>query len=1835
MSTYNNNNNLEDAIAIVGMSCRFPGADTVDQFWHNLVNSVESINTLSPEELKQKGVSQETLDKPNFVRACAEPAQPDAFDAGFFGISPEEAKIMDPQQRLFLECAWQAIDSANISIDNYRERFGVFGGVSLPYYMIYHLPHLQPNYFNPLDGKFSQNMFIGLGNDKSYACSRVSHKLNLTGPSVNVDAACATSLFAVHLACKSLLEFECDAAVAGGAKVLAPTGLGYLYEEGGTTSPDGKIYSFDARANGTVFSSGAGAITLKRLETALADGDEIHAVIRGTAISNDGADKMAFTAPSFSGQRQAIIDAHTFADIEADSISYVEAHGTGTPMGDPIEISALTAAFAQSTERTGYCALGTLKPNVGHMEAAAGVAGIIKTVMALKHKQIPATLNFEQPNPAIDFANSPFYVCDQLTSWPSSDTPRRAAVSSFGMGGQNAHAVLEEFVDSRVSEPSDNTQLLLLSAKSEGSVEQGCVNLGDYLNDNAQIELADAAFTLAKGRCQLPRRRAIVAKNRAHALSLLSNPDSSEVLSGAVKGDAAKVSFMFPGQGSQHLAMAHALYQKETVFRDAFNQCAALFKPQLGLDLASIIYTSDAQDLRINETRYTQPALFAVEYALAQQWLHWGVKPDAMIGHSIGEYVCACVSGVLSLADAIRLIAARGRLMYSAEPGDMLSVALSAQDVTRYLIEGLDIAAVNAPELTVVSGPAEQIAAMSQRLAADQVSHQKLHTSHAFHSAMMAPILADFEAEFAGITLHAPSIPFISNITGDWITEQQATDPKYWVNHLRSAVLFSDGVAKLMAQQHLLLEVGPGQTLCQLARKHGEYKPAIIASQNRVQSSTCAQHDLYTAVGKLWLANGTVDWDAFYGAELRKKVRLPSYAFERTKFWLKAQNWNEQVPQYNEGRQAFKDWFYTPNWHRHSAVVSSPALYQQLHEGQHWLVFADQEALAQPVLLALQAAGIKITLVGAGEELSLVAGDMSTIDPAQASHYHHLIEWLADSDTPVSRVVHMWNLHSAVSEDVEQQNQLSFYSLIYLAQALQKLPHDIGLDLVSNGVHEVLGSETLTPLKASMIGPCKTIPLEYSALTCRHIDLAYGASPQDIRLLVEQLLTAQPADSDEMDTVAIRNGHYWTECYTETPLAEALPAELTPGGVYLITGGLGGIGLVFANYLAKTCQAKLVLTTRQTLPAQADWEAIVADPSQPQSLISKLKSLLALIAQGAEVLVVAADVNQREEVETVLAQTLDRFGQLNGMMHSAGIAGDGIIELKTKEVSDQVLKPKIQGTQNLLDVTRSYWQQHPADFIVLNSSAYAVTSGIGQVDYCAANNVMNKLALKARQQGLPVTSVCWGPWANVGMTAGRFTSTVEAQNVAWLDSYTPVSHPLLKGHRTLADGQLEYAIEVPVDHWLVEEHQVAGRPALPGTALLDLINTAAQMSLATTGAFTGVQLQDIHFLEPVWVEQTPKQLILTLTELSTGYEVSLFDNQDVAKKPLLLGRVLTCNAPQSLPTLATMQTQYAEQTLSFTGSPQSALPGKEAVVQFGRRWHSIQQVGMSEQGAVCEFALADDLSSDCNEYRLHPALLDLATGIVNIHWLKALQNDPQQQYLPAGYQNIQVYGDLPSHIYSVNRLNATSTEQLLSLDIDIYDAEGSLLVQVAGFRLARIEAQRFTESASDTVQASADDEFEGIQVEEGITAFERILMQPGLGQIVVSPQDLNLLLAQAGEAPTGPEDVQDKLERPDIDTEYQQPSNETEQQLTDVWSALLGLQRIGVNDDFFELGGDSLIATKLVSAIRSNLDVDVTLGQVFGKPTIAQLAEHIALSQWASAGNETNESETEREEGEL
>ncbi|MBR7833506.1 SDR family NAD(P)-dependent oxidoreductase [Actinospica durhamensis] len=1387
---------FERHIAVVGMAGRFPGAGDVATFWRNLCEGVESITFFSPEELAAAGVDPATAADPAYVPARPVLEDIAGFDAGFFGISPRMAAITDPQQRLFLEVCWEALEQSGYCRPEHRGRVGVFGGCNLSTYLLGMAERSESD----------ANLYeLVMGNDKDALTTTVSYLFDLTGPSVAVQTFCSTSLVAVHTAVRSLRAGDCEMAIAGGVSVRVPDRVGHLFEAGGQDSPDGHVRTFDAQAQGSLFGDGATAVVLKPLGAALRDGDHIWSVIRGTAMNNDGALKVGYTAPSVAGQSRVVADALVDARVTAEEIGYVEAHGTGTVLGDPIEVAALTRAFGP-TERRQYCPIGSVKTNIGHLDRAAGTAGLIKTSLVVKEGLIPATLHYTSPNPEIDFEHSPFYVNDRLASWGGERGVRRiAGLNSLGMGGTNVHVVVEQPPVRPAPAAADagtrrRYQVLPVSARRAEAADEAVRRLAEHLEARSeQLRLADVAFTLQVGRKTFEHRRVAVADGIGSAVAVLSGDDAG--LCARVEATEGRpVAFLFTGVGEQYPGMVGELYRREPVFRAKLDACLSRLADVLaGTDAADLLtgartngsglaallgreVAADGRTAALQRTEVAQPLMFAVDYALAGTLMEWGIEPTVMLGYSLGEYVAACLSGVLSLDDALALVSRRAQLIGRAEPGVMAAVPLSAEELReRYGLErlGLDIAAVNGPQAVVVAGERKAVDALVEHLREAGIPARELRTTHAFHSRMLAPLADELTGWIVrNVKLNPPTVPYVSNVTGRTATAELVCDPAYWARHMCETVRFADGAATLLAydEECAVVEIGPGQSLGALLRTAGcptHRWPLITATLPAEADPRADDAVLPDCLARLWLAGVEVDWATYHGRRpgpgtsaaqadaAPGRIPLPTYPFQRQRFWIDrkpqalpiggaagsasaASTAPEHVAQAGS-LQAIdaipllpeEQWVHVPVWRQKTAAPSGPA-------PSSWLVFA-RDGVADAVLDRLREAvrptGATVTMVRPGAAFE-AASEGCVIRPGSIEDTTALIRYLR-SGPGLDRVVHLWTVEDGGAAEDSQTPVLGLQTLVALARAAGEIGLESwSLDIVTSGSQRVLDDAEARPYAALVTGPALAIPCEYTSVTTRIIDVDRGAAGAS---LVAELL--RPTATG---TVALRGNRRWLrgfEAVEPAPDAE-LGNVLRERGVYLITGGLGGIGLAMAERLARDCRARLVLFGRQGLPDPARWAAIAAGEDEVSETVrARVARVLEVLEQGGEVEIVAGDVTNAADVRRAVDRARERFGALHGVLHAAGVPGTGLMQFQQPGGSEQVLAPKVAGTLALADALGLAEGASALDFLVLFSSITAVAGGgPGQVDYCAANAFLDAYAAERSALGERVLSVGWGEW---------------------------------------------------------------------------------------------------------------------------------------------------------------------------------------------------------------------------------------------------------------------------------------------------------------------------------------------------------------------------------------------------------------------------------------------------------------------------------------------------------
>ena len=1401
-----------EPIAIVGMSCRFPGgATTPERFWVLLREGISAITEIPADrwDVDEYYDADPTSSGKMHTRYGGFLDEVDTFEASFFNIAAREAVSMDPQQRLLLEVSWEALESANIvPATLFDSSTGVFigiGGSNYKSLMIENRSRI---------GK--TDLYDLSGTDVSVAAGRISYILGLMGPSFVVDTACSSSLVSVHQACQSLRQRECDLALAGGVGLLIDPNEMIGLSEGGMLASDGSCKTFDANANGYVRGEGCGMIALKRLSDATADGDNILAIIRGSMINHDGHSS-GLTAPRGPAQVSVIKQALHRAGIAPDAVSYIEAHGTGTPLGDPIEMDSLNEVFGQRTEPLW---VGSVKTNIGHLEAAAGIAGLIKVVLMLENKQIPPHLHFKTPNPYIDWKNLPVKIPTTLHAWDDKTLKERkriAGVSAFSFSGTNAHIILSEAPS---SEPISNHaaverpwHLLTLSAKNEESLANLVGRYQAFLL-TTDTNLADICHTANTARTHFSHRLALLATSRlqmqAHLAAYKEGSVSLSINQGCVPSNirAPKVAFLFTGQGSQYVQMARELYGTEPTFRNCLDHCAEILQSIFssrsspwGNPLLSVLYP-DHESNEIDQTAYTQPALFAVEYALTQMWRSWGIEPDIVMGHSIGEYVAACVAGIFSLEDGLKLAAERGHLMQALpQDGEMVAISASLQEVSSAIQSnhGVVIAAVNGPQSVVISGDRQAVQVFTNTLERQGIRCKRLSVSHAFHSPLMEPMQQEFAQIAREINYSPPKIALVSNLTGDLIADESSLEeggiasPAYWVNHVCNPVRFADGVATMQAQDvRVFLEVGPKPTLSGLVQQYFDEvahsdRPVIIPTLRPNQPNW---QTLLESLGQLYALGVQVDWVGFDGDYARHKVRLPTYAWKRQRYWIEKQAASlletteirpataivEHLEQGNvpeivdllggtdvlsdEAREFLPsiiellvakqreqatqvpiyDWLYEVVWKPQLLTLSTlPAV---ATEGRQWLIFADASGHGEALAAQLRQQGDITTLVYTGQQYhsaNNTEGDTPyfLIDPTQGEHYERLLAALP----PLYGIVHLWSLDiprlDRVSDLIENV-QLGSGTLVYLLQTVVQLETPTpSLWLVTSNAQAVRKDDSVVGvLQSPLWGMGKVIALEHPELNCVSIDLdGEGLPDEQAKFLAAELRAASEfrhTTIPQESQVAWRNRTRYVarfKRYQKHP-ATSPKMLIRPDATYLITGGFGGLGLLMARWMVEQGATHLVLMGR----------------SQPKPAAQQ--QLQEIAALGATVTVAQADVGIRSQVVDVLAQ-IEKAYPLAGIIHTAGILDDGILLQQNWARFSKVLTPKLEGAWHLHTLT----EKMPLDFFVCFSSIAGLLGNGGQANYAAANAFLDAFAHHRRIQGLPALSINWDAWSKVGMSA--------------------------------------------------------------------------------------------------------------------------------------------------------------------------------------------------------------------------------------------------------------------------------------------------------------------------------------------------------------------------------------------------------------------------------------------------------------------------------------------------
>lgn len=1322
MHEYNKNetrNGLE--IAVISMSVRFPGSRNYREFWRNLKNGVESIDFYSEDELREAGVPSERINSTNFVNARGGRVKSgNSFDYTFFGYTPYEARVMNPQTRILHEIAWEALEDAGYNPFKYEKLIGLFAGASSSFYW---------EGINTLAvGKemddFSESQFM----DKDYSCSKISYALNLKGPVFHLHTACSTSLVAVHLACQSLLNGECDMALAGGVSLKSHEEYGYMYQEGMILSPDGHCRPFDKDAAGFIGGEGAGIVVLKLLDDAIRDKDNIYAIIKGSAINNDGQRKDSYTSPSMAGQKEVIKYAHQLAGINPDSISMVETHGTATDIGDQIEIGALKSVFHTSNHvpKRKYCALGSVKANFGHLDVAAGIAGLTKVILALKHKEIPPMVNFKEYNPRLKLEDSPFYINTETIPWETQGGPRRAGVSSFGIGGTNAHVVLEEYVAQVGEKREDTEELILLSARSQEGLKKSVDNLRDFIVSDKDISLADLAHTLRVGRKGFDHRCMFLASSLEMTASILAKPTSGKIKFSQVTTNRHNIIFMFAGLGSQYINMGKQLYLRIFFFRETIDSCYKILQEEVGIGIPHFYRSPESADREeIYEFVYSQYVVFILEYALAKLLIHWGIRPSGVIGYSLGEYTAACIAGVMTVRETLEILKVRGELVAKIEDSVLLSIPLPKEKTEKYL--GPDISlAIDNGKSSILAGRADVMAELEQQLKKERIISTRIANSRAVHSHLVLPVVDEFKKAMRTINWQKPQFPILSNVKGEWISDLEIACPAYWANHLSKTVLFHQSMELLSnLDEPVLLEIGPGRDLANLVSRYVGKKGIIL---NTIKSEGEEDGDypfLLKRIGFLWNNGIECEWDNIYDYQNRHRISLPTFPFKEQ--LLKNELIGKGVLGVLQELGQMKtdevqnEEVYSIAW---KSSIHPPIDNLEEEAEESILVFSSSHPICSVFLKLLEGRFGKVTRVACYDSFEICNESSYLLNPGKFTHYTQLFLDLEKKKEIPRKIIYFWSMDNLrVDSSVEALARFKaaqttgLFGLIMLAWAIKQVGiiSDIEITIVTNNLHSVTGEETLFVESSTIIGPLKVFPQEISSLKTRNIDfsISSGAEKHIHERGAWQLYQAiQHPPVDKI--VAFRGEKRWIEDF-DVIEKTGKTSLLKTNGVYLITGGMGEIGLQLAEAICRDYKANVILMGRHPLSL---------GKKEGEKEDYRLKKIQRIRAAGAEVLYLQGDVGNYTQLEEVFRVGESKFGKINGIIHCAGIVDEKSFKtvLESNELNfEEQFQAKVYGFINLEKVLKN----RKPDFCLVMSSVSTILGGLGFCAYASANAFMD------------------------------------------------------------------------------------------------------------------------------------------------------------------------------------------------------------------------------------------------------------------------------------------------------------------------------------------------------------------------------------------------------------------------------------------------------------------------------------------------------------------------------
>lgn len=1837
-------------VAIIGMDGRFPGAGSLSEFWANLAAGKESTSPISEADFIRGGGDPDRWSDPSLVRREAALDNIDQFDAAFFGYRGPDAEAIDPQHRLFLECAYHALEQAGYAHDRYEGSIGVYAGAGTSRYLLF---NVLPSLSRTTDS-IGQLLAIA-GSATGSLATRVSYALNLKGPSVAVHTACSTSLVAVHMACQDLLSHRCDVALAGGVFVNPTPKRGYQYVKDGPLSADGHCRAFDAQASGIFPGDGVGAVVLKRLADAIADGDHIRAVIRGSAVNNDGNRKVGYTAPSVQGQSEVILAAQAIAGVDANSIDYIEAHGTATPVGDPIELAALRQAFSATTDHRQFCAIGSLKTNVGHLDAAAGVAALIKVVLSLEHELLPASLHFDQPNPLIDFANSPFYVNATLAPWKAGARVRRAGVSSFGIGGTNAHVIVEEAPSLPASSPPPPWSLLVLSAMTPAALDATAAALGRHLAEHPDLNIADVAYTLQGRRRAFSYRRAIVCRDtRDAAEQLLARPAPSR------EAGSCQVVFMFPGAGSEYPNMARELYDHEPVFRAEIDRCARILEPLLGFDLRSALADwrdpAEQHDPDAAPRRHRPfPMVVATEYALAKLLMSVGIKPSAFIGHSLGEYTAACLADVLPLEVTLPLVVERERLLRSVGEGGLsLSVSCSEAEIRKRLTPQLSIAAINAADMCVVSGWRDDIVALEHALEADGVEYRRLPIGGAAHSALLEPVLDQYQKLVAGIALSAPRLPYVSSLTGTWITPEQAVDPVYWRRHTREPVRFADGIDEIARMNRpILLEVGPGQALRKLVERHTGGTLPAMTSMRHARAEVSDLRFFLETLGQLWTAGVAIDWNTLHAGSARRVVPLPGYPFSRQRYWIDPRPSTEP-----EHEAHVRSLLATPGWRSLSrAAHAVPA-------AARWLVFADSHGIAE--VLAKHS---EIVLVRRGSGYEHLGPREYTIDPSSPGDHARLVGELQRRAEPIDALIYLF------SADVDPRHGLEAASALRIcARALAQHGRPVPVWVCSNEMFDVTGDERTSAEKQLVLGAFRAVSSEYPSSSWRLIDVVLAGNGHGAAIAAQRI-AGEIAAERRHPVVALRGERSWIPTWDALPVSETAGAQVPPEGtVYFVPGGLDDVRFRFTAHAAAAGPSPhLVISDELPVPDQATWDHWLARAGDGTPVANAGSAAFAVDLSSERAAIEAIERRLRGEIElepvpAELEAELNRLCPLYVLDYFRRMGLDtapGSTHTRDSIAARLRVLPKYQ---KFLDAMLA--MLHEDRFVVSDGEQlrFVASAPAGE-----AERLRHDLAV--RFPGFAVDIAANDDCVHHYPEA--LSGEIGALQVIMPDGDYERLRPVIDKRIRSSDMMLFRPLIAEVVARLVD------RAGSNRVRILEVGAGRGDLTWIVANALRGRSNVEYHFTD------LGRAFVLggQRRAAESGFDFMKFGVLDISRDPASQGYEL-----------GSFDIVLAFNVLHATRSVRESLHHvRNLLVQQGmvfileaarpRRWLTMA-AGLAEGWWYFE----DDL-------RQHSPLMEAD------HWIRALEDEGYEHVTAcpdaerrAGSDYAMIVGQKPGvdtseslHVHAVQQrirrvrllealgarvsvvpADRNAADRALALAGGRFDAalhvigapdaepdpetviaelsglpalcrrllvirdlrrgpKGSAAAElVASYAAARAAMDRgqvwsYIEWDEPGVDPEA---IEHVRGTRGFAAFQCVLPQADQPLVRVAPlyakpapgvEDARTPSAEASVA--GPASAFNR--RPHMETAFVAPSNELETTIAKIWEEQLGLDRVGIHDGLYELGGDSLLVGRIVAKLRDAIGVNLSMRKFLENPTVAGVAAEIeSLRQTAGSDGE-------------